>query len=109
MGFFFEVVSDYQMARFKRDAENKGKLMTRGLWRLSRHPNYFGEALLWWGIFCFALPLRYGWTAIISPLLITFLLLFFSGVPLLEKKYQGRPDFEEYKKKTPKFFPWKKG
>lgn len=106
VGFVFEVVSDFQLARFKRDPKNKGKLMTTGLWGLSRHPNYFGEAVVWWGIFCFALALPWGWVTVISPLLITSLLLFFSGVPLLEKKYKGRPDFEDYKKRTPVFFPF---
>lgn len=105
VGFFFETTADYQMARFKKDPANKGKLMTRGLWQYSRHPNYFGEATTWWGIFCFALPFPYGWTTVISPLLITSTLLFFSGVPLLEKKYRDREDFREYKKTTPVFFP----
>jgi steroid 5-alpha reductase family enzyme len=106
IGFFFEVVSDWQLTQFKRLPENKGKLMTTGLWRLSRHPNYFGEALVWWGIFCFAVTLPMGWITIISPIFISYLLIFFSGVPLLEKKYAGGVDFEEYKKKTPIFFPF---
>ncbi|MCX6582149.1 MAG: DUF1295 domain-containing protein [Candidatus Aminicenantes bacterium] len=105
MGFFFETAADYQMARFKKDPANKGKLMTRGLWQYSRHPNYFGEATIWWGIFCFALPFPYGWTTGIGPLLITSTLLFFSGVPMLEKKYENRADFREYKKTTSVFFP----
>ncbi|HLP61487.1 MAG TPA: DUF1295 domain-containing protein [Candidatus Deferrimicrobium sp.] len=105
-GIFFETAADLQIAHFKKNPANKGKLMTRGLWKYSRHPNYFGEAVIWWGIFCFALPFRYGWTAIISPLLITFMLRFVSGVPLLEKKYENRADFQEYKKTTPVFFPF---
>ena len=80
--------------------------MTRGLWSITRHPNYFGEATLWWGIGLIALSSPAGWAAIISPITITGLLLFVSGVPLLEKKYAGRPDWEAYKKRTPKFFPW---
>lgn len=105
VGFFFESVSDFQVTHFKKDPTNKGKLLMEGLWKYSRHPNYFGEAVIWWGIFCFAIPFPYGWTTIISPLLITFMLRFVSGVPLLEKKYGNRPEFQEYKKITPVFFP----
>lgn len=105
-GLLLETVADYQVARFKKDPANKGKLYTAGVWAWSRHPNYFGEALLWWGIVCFALPLHGGWVALISPLLITYLLRFFSGVPLLEKKYENHPGFVQYKQKTPIFSPW---
>jgi steroid 5-alpha reductase family enzyme len=106
IGFLFEVVADIQLARFKRNSSNKGKLMTKGLWSLSRHPNYFGESVVWWGIYWFALPVNGGWMTIISPLLITYLLIFFSGVPLLEKKYADREDFKAYKQKTPIFIPF---
>jgi steroid 5-alpha reductase family enzyme len=105
-GFFFETVGDYQLSAFKKVPANKGRLMTGGLWQYTRHPNYFGEALMWWGIFLTALSSFHGWFAVISPVTITFLLVFVSGVPLLEKKYAGRPDFEEYKKKTPMFVPF---
>jgi steroid 5-alpha reductase family enzyme len=105
-GFFFEVVGDVQLAAHIRGPENKGRLMTRGLWSITRHPNYFGEATLWWGIGLVALPSVNGWAALVGPLTITCLLLFVSGVPLLEKKYAGRPDWETYKEKTPMFFPW---
>ena len=80
--------------------------MTVGLWRYTRHPNYFGETVMWWGIFLTGLSSFHGWFAVISPVTITFLLVFVSGVPLAEKKYAGRPDFEEYKKKTPMFIPF---
>jgi steroid 5-alpha reductase family enzyme len=106
VGFFFEAVGDYQLLTFKRKAENKGKIMTQGLWRYTRHPNYFGETAVWWGIFLIALSVKSGWTAIISPLLITFLLLKVSGVTMLEKKYVGNKEFEEYAKRTSAFFPW---
>ena len=111
VGFLFEVVGDGQLAVHASDPGNKGRLMTRGLWSISRHPNYFGEATLWWGIGLIALPSANGWIALAGPLTITLLLLFVSGVPLLEKKYAGRPDWEAYKARTPKFFPWfpKKG
>ena len=80
--------------------------MTTGLWAWTRHPNYFGEAAMWWGIFLIALSVRNGWTTLVSPLMITFLLLRVSGVRMLEKKYVGDKEFEEYKKKTSAFFPW---
>ena len=82
--------------------------MTTGLWELTSHPNYFGEALLWWGIGFYALAVPFGWITLISPLAITLLLRFVSGVPMLEKKYEGRPDWEEYKKNTPAFVPFVK-
>jgi steroid 5-alpha reductase family enzyme len=106
VGFFFEAVGDFQLSRFKKTPQNKGKIMNKGLWRYTRHPNYFGEATLWWGIFLIALPLKDGWTAAIGPILITFLLLRVSGVTMLEKKYAGNQDFLEYARRTSPFFPW---
>lgn len=104
-GFTFEVIGDQQLRNFKKNPANKGKLMTAGLWQYTRHPNYFGEATLWWGIWIISLSTGYWWT-IISPITITYLLRFVSGVPMLEKKYQGRADFEKYKKMTNAFIPW---
>lgn len=106
IGFFFEAVGDNQLTRFKRDAANKGKIMTTGLWKTTRHPNYFGESAMWWGIFLIALSVKNGWTAVVSPVVITFMLLKVSGVPMLEKKYAGNREFEEYARKTNAFFPW---
>lgn len=106
IGYFFEVVGDKQLKDFLGKPENKGKLMTSGLWNYTRHPNYFGEATMWWGIFLIAITKISGIWIIISPIAITLLLLFISGVPMLEKKYKDRPDFIEYSKHTPKFFPW---
>ena len=106
IGFFFEAGGDYQLERFKKDPQNKGKIMSSGLWKCTRHPNYFGEAAMWWGVFLIALSVRAGWTAVISPLLITFLLLRVSGVTMLEKKYAGNKEFQEYAKRTNAFFPW---
>jgi steroid 5-alpha reductase family enzyme len=106
-GFIFEVASDYQMKRFRSNPANKGKVMDKGLWGYSRHPNYFGESLIWWGIFIIALATPYGWLAIISPLLITFLLLKVSGVVMLEKDISSRrPGYEEYKHRVSAFIPW---
>lgn len=105
IGFFFESVGDRQLRRFLKDPANKGKIMDQGLWAYSRHPNYFGEVTQWWGIFLCCVALPGGSITIIGPLLITFLILFVSGVPLLEKKYAGKPDFEAYKKRTSMFVP----
>ena len=106
IGFFFEAVGDYQLRQFKKRPENKGKIITTGLWKYTRHPNYFGEVVLWWGIFLLALSIENGWIAVLSPLLISFLLLRVSGVTMLEKKYAGNLDFEAYAKRTNAFFPW---
>jgi steroid 5-alpha reductase family enzyme len=106
IGFYFEALGDYQLMRFKKNSENKGKIIRSGLWRYTRHPNYFGEVVMWWGVFLLALPVQYGWTTIISPIVITFLLLKISGVPMLEKKYEGSVQFEIYKQQTNQFFPW---
>ena len=106
IGFVFESVGDRQLKDFLKDPANKGKIMDKGLWAYSRHPNYFGEVLQWWGIFLCAVGLSFGVLTIISPLTITCLILFVSGVPMLERKYAGRPDFEAYKKRTSVFVPW---
>jgi steroid 5-alpha reductase family enzyme len=106
IGFVFEAAGDAQLERFKQAPESAGKIMTSGLWRYTRHPNYFGEAVMWWGIFLIALSVPTGWTAVVSPVLITFLLLRVSGVTMLEKKYIGNADFAEYARRTSAFFPW---
>ncbi len=103
IGFLFETIGDYQLLQFTKDPENKGKIIKNGLWKFTRHPNYFGEVVLWLGIFCFALPFGY-WT-ILSPITITVLILYVSGVPMLEKKYENNAEFIEYKKRTSAFFP----
>jgi steroid 5-alpha reductase family enzyme len=105
-GLVVEAVADAELAAHRRDPENRGRLMTRGLWSATRHPNYFGESLLWWGIGLMALSSRRGLAALLGPLAISLLLLFVSGVPLLEKKYSGRPDWEAYKARTSRFLPW---
>ncbi len=106
-GFAVEAAADAQLKRFVRFRKSpENPIMTEGLWRFSRHPNYFGEALLWWGIFLLAFRAPMGWAAVISPLLIGFLLRFVSGVPLLEKKYRDNPNFQEYAGRTNAFFPW---
>jgi steroid 5-alpha reductase family enzyme len=104
-GFGFEVIGDRQLHTFIRDPANRGKLMTSGLWRYTRHPNYFGEVTLWWGIWLLTLQLPHGWMTVIGPLTITFLILKISGIPMLEKHYEDRDDFRDYKRRTSAFFP----
>jgi steroid 5-alpha reductase family enzyme len=106
LGFLFEAVGDFQLKAFKADPDNKGRIMDRGLWRYTRHSNYFGEAVMWWGIFLIALSAPGGWAAIVSPLVITGLLLRVSGVTLLEKKYAGNPAYADYVRRTSAFVPW---
>lgn len=104
-GFLFETVADAQLQDFIKNRKQGNEVMTEGLWRYSRHPNYFGEAVQWWGIWLIALVNPALWWTILSPLTITFFLRFVSGVPMLEKKYSGRPSFEAYKQKTNVFVP----
>jgi steroid 5-alpha reductase family enzyme len=104
-GILFEAIGDWQLLSFIRDPANKGRLMTGGLWRYTRHPNYFGEVTLWWGIYLIALSVPHGWMTVVGPLTITLLILKVSGIPMLEKSYEGRPDFQEYKRRTSAFFP----
>ena len=107
IGFVFEATADFQLYRFKADPGNRGKVMDRGLWAYTRHPNYFGESLIWWGLFLIALSTPHGIWTIISPVIITFLLLRVSGVSLLEKTIvEKRPAYRAYKEKTSAFFPW---
>lgn len=106
LGGLFEAVADWQLARFKSDAANRGLVMDRGLWRLSRHPNYFGEFCVWWGFFLLSLSIR-SWWAIVSPILVSFLLLKVSGVALQEQTIDDkRPGYRDYVARTNAFFPW---
>jgi steroid 5-alpha reductase family enzyme len=107
IGFLFESIRDYQLARFKANPANDGKVMDRGLWRYTRHPNYFGDATLWWGFFLIAAGAGDGWLTIYSPLLMTFVLLRISGVRLLERTLkQTKPAYDNYTRRTSAFFPW---
>lgn len=107
VGFVFESVSDWQLERFKADPANKGKVMDRGLWAYSRHPNYFGECLIWWGIFLITLSTPESWWTVVSPLVITAVLLKMTGIPLMEKTIvHKRPAYRDYIRRTPAFFPW---
>ncbi len=105
-GFLFEALGDYQLDRFMKDPSKRGTILRTGLWRYSRHPNYFGEATLWWGIGIIALSSPWGWIGLIGPLVITALLLFVSGVPMTERMMEGTPGWEEYREATSAFIPW---
>lgn len=104
-GFIFETIADMQMLNFKSNKANKGKILKTGLWRYSRHPNYFGEAVAWWGIFLITIGSPIWWIALISPVLITYLLLKVSGVTLLEKNLSKRKGYQEYINETSAFLP----
>ncbi|MFA5894859.1 MAG: DUF1295 domain-containing protein [Candidatus Shapirobacteria bacterium] len=105
IGFWFESTADSQLRKFIANKKNKGKIMNVGLWKYSRHPNYFGEVTMWWGIWLMSLSYGGFWT-IVGPGMITYLIVFVSGVPLLEKKFAGRKDWEIYKSKTSVLVPW---
>lgn len=112
VGFLFEIIGDLQLSIFiskKKKGETESRILKTGLWSKTRHPNYFGEVVLWWGVWLIAInPLNpMSLLTIIGPLTITILILFISGIPLLEKRYEGEKEWEEYKKKVPKFFPFK--
>jgi steroid 5-alpha reductase family enzyme len=105
VGFGFEAVGDWQLARFKNDSANRGRVMDRGLWRYTRHPNYFGDCCIWWGFYLMALAAG-GWWSFPGPLLMSFLLLRVSGVALLEKDIgERRPAYRDYIRRTNAFFP----
>jgi steroid 5-alpha reductase family enzyme len=105
VGMIFEGIADWQLSRFKADPENHGKVMDRGLWHYTRHPNYFGECLIWWGFYIFAVPTGSWWT-LAGPLLLTYLLLKFSGVTLMEQTIvERRPAYREYIAHTNAFLP----
>lgn len=106
VGFMFEAGGDWQLTRFKKDPNNKGKLLTTGYWSVTRHPNYFGDAAQWWGFWLFAFSAGAWWT-VFSPLLMTFLLIKVSGVAMLERTLEkNKPGYEEYSARTSAFFPW---
>ena len=105
IGLGFEAVGDAQLARFKADPANAGKVMDQGLWAWTRHPNYFGDACVWWGFYCFALATG-AWWAVVSPIVMTFFLTRVSGVPILERRMaRTRPGYAEYAARTSGFFP----
>jgi len=109
IGFIFEAGGDWQLARFKADPRNRGQVMDRGLWRYTRHPNYFGDFAVWWGFYSFAVAAGAAWS-IAGPLVMSFLLMRVSGVTLLEKDIgERRPGYADYIRRTNAFFPGKPG
>lgn len=105
VGYVFEVVGDWQLDTFIKNKPEKGAILSTGLWKYTRHPNYFGEVTCWWGIWLMIFSLPMSYIALISPAVITFLILKVSGIPMIEKKFQGNPNFEAYKQRTSAFFP----
>ncbi len=106
IGLFFEAVGDYQLTQFKKNPNNKGKVLDTGVWRYTRHPNYFGDATIWWGFFLFALAHPQGWMFVFSPIVMTFFLLKVSGVAMLEVKLKkSKPQYAEYIRTTSSFSP----
>lgn len=107
IGFGFETIGDGQLARFKAQPANKGKVMDRGLWRYTRHPNYFGETMLWWGMFLVAAGTPWGIYTVLSPVVMTALIIKVSGVAMLERTItERRPDYRAYIERTSAFIPW---
>lgn len=105
VGFVFESVGDWQLKEFIKNKSNRGMVMDKGLWRYTRHPNYFGEVVMWWGIWVASLGNGSWWT-IIGPITISYLIIFVSGIPLLENKMQKNKNYQEYMKRTSMFLPW---
>lgn len=106
VGFLFESIGDWQLTRFKADPLNKGKVLDSGLWRYTRHPNYFGDAVVWWGYFCIALAVPWGILSFYGPLLMTIFLVRVSGVAMLERSLKKtKPEYADYIARTSAFFP----
>jgi steroid 5-alpha reductase family enzyme len=107
VGFVFETVSDWQLARFRADPTNDNRVMDRGLWRYSRHPNYFGDICVWWGLFLLACNSWVGVATVVSPLLMTYVLVCKTGKPMLENRLlQRRPGYADYIARTSSLVPW---
>lgn len=104
-GFLFETIGDLQLMLFKAAPSNRGKILTSGLWKYTRHPNYFGESMVWWGYYVIALAAG-GWWMIFSPILMTYLLMKVSGVAMLERTMKTKPGYENYMQRTNAFVPW---
>lgn len=106
IGFLFQSIGDYQLEHFKKRKKHKEEILKSGLWRYSRHPNYFGGAAMWWGIYLIVIGVTNGWTAFFSAAFINLLLLKVSGVPFLDKRYAGNEEYQIYKQETNLFIPW---
>lgn len=106
VGFIFETFGDWSLYKFLQKPENRGKIMDKGLWKYTQHPNYFGEVTQWWGLFIIALAVPYGFITFIGPAYITFQIIKVSGVRLLDKRFEGNQAYLDYKRRTSAFFPW---
>ncbi|MFX1376344.1 MAG: DUF1295 domain-containing protein [Promethearchaeota archaeon] len=106
IGFLFETIGDYTLYKFLQKPENKGEVMDRGVWKLSQHPNYFGEVTQWWGIYIIALATPFGFISIFGPIFITYMIIKVSGIRLLDKRFESDDKYSEYKRRTSVFFPW---
>ena len=106
-GILFESIADWQLTRFRKNPANQGKVLSTGLWHYTRHPNYFGDACLWWGLFLIGAETSLGWLALPGPLLLTWTLMKWSGAPTLEfRMRKTKPDYVAYIERTSGFFPW---
>lgn len=105
IGFYWQSLGDYQLSHFIRDRKNSEEILCTGLWRYSRHPNYFGEVMMWWGIYVIVLPLSGTLFFIFGPITITLLIRYVSGVPMLERRYEGNVKYQAYKEQVPALFP----
>jgi steroid 5-alpha reductase family enzyme len=107
MGIVFESIGDWQLTRFRSDPENRGRVLDTGLWRYTRHPNYFGDACVWWGLFLIAAETTPGLFALPGPALLTWTLIKWSGAATLERRLtRSRPDYVAYVARTSAFLPW---
>lgn len=106
VGMFFEIVGDLQLSRFRADPRNRGKVLDGGLWRYTRHPNYFGDFCVWWGLYALALATREAWWSVVGPLVMSFILLRLSGLPVMERHLRRREGYEDYVRRTSAFFPF---
>ena len=107
LGILVEAVADYQLTRFGRDPANRGRVLETGLWAWSRHPNYFGDTVVWWGVFVLCLVASHAWWTVIGPVVMTYFLMRVSGVPMLERKMADRrPEYADYIRRTSTFVPW---
>jgi steroid 5-alpha reductase family enzyme len=106
IGFLFETIGDWTLYRFLQKPENKGEVMDKGVWKLSQHPNYFGEVTQWWGIYVIAIATPFGFITILGPIFITYMILKVSGIKLLDKRFEKDDKYGAYKQRTSVFFPW---
>lgn len=106
VGYFFQVIGDAQLARFKKNRKSKEDVLRTGLWAYTRHPNYFGEACMWWGLAIIVLPVKLGFIALFTAFIMNVFLLKISGVPFLDRRYAQNSDYQQYKQTTNRFIPW---